>query len=119
MMVTSLVPMWLVALQMYCPESCRPTLGKTRLLLTILCLQGSGERSFDQVIVGFGNPEINNTETHFLSVFLFIHQSGNELMFLVFNKDNIYIKSITILHLDSSYVTMRLKESPLSEPCQR
>lgn len=56
MMVTSLVPMWLVALQTYWPESWRPTLGNTRLLSTILCLQGREERSLDHVMVGFGNP---------------------------------------------------------------
>lgn len=56
MMVTSLVPKELVALQMYSPESWRPTLGSTRLLSTILCLQGRGERSLDQVMVGDGNP---------------------------------------------------------------
>lgn len=55
-MVTSLVPMWLVALQTYWPESWRPTLGKTRLLSTILCLQGREDRSLDHVMVGFGNP---------------------------------------------------------------
>lgn len=60
MMVTSLVPMALVALQMYSPESWRPTLGSTRLLLTILCLQGRGERSLDQVMVGDGNPVEKN-----------------------------------------------------------
>jgi len=41
---------------MYSPESCRPTLGSTRLLFTTLCLQGRGERSLDHVIVGEGNP---------------------------------------------------------------
>lgn len=56
MTVTSLVPNELVALQMYSPESWRPTLGSTRLLSTILCLQGRGERSLDQVMVGDGNP---------------------------------------------------------------
>lgn len=56
MMVMSVVPMLLVALQMYSPESCRPTLGSTRLLFTTLCLHGRGERSLDQVIVGEGKP---------------------------------------------------------------
>jgi len=58
MMVTSLVPMLLVAEQMYSPESWRPTVGSTRLLFSRLCLQGSGDRSLDQVIVGGGRPTI-------------------------------------------------------------
>lgn len=62
MMVTSVVPILLVALQMYSPESWRPTLGSTRLLLTILCLHGRGERSLDQVIVGDGNPTKNKVQ---------------------------------------------------------
>lgn len=48
--------MLLVALQMYSPESCRPTLGNSKLLLTTLCLQGRGDRSLDHVIVGEGKP---------------------------------------------------------------
>lgn len=64
MTVTSLVPMELVALQMYSPESWRPTLGSTRLLLTILCLQGRGERSLDQLMVGDGNPDKTTTATY-------------------------------------------------------
>ncbi len=63
MMVTSVVPMWLVALQMYSPESWRPTLGSTKLLFTTLCLQGRGERSLDQVIVGDGKPGKANWRT--------------------------------------------------------
>lgn len=69
MMVTSEVPMWLLALQMYSPESWRPTLGSTRLLFTILCLHGRGERSLDQVMVGEGNPKMANWRK----------QSGNDL----------------------------------------
>lgn len=56
MMVTSVVPMLLVALQMYSPESWRPTLGSTSVLFTTVCLQGRGERSLDQVIIGDGKP---------------------------------------------------------------
>lgn len=56
MTVTSVVPMLLVTLQMYSPESWRPTLGSTRVLFTTLCLQGRGERSLDQVIIGDGKP---------------------------------------------------------------
>lgn len=48
--------MLLDALQMYSPESWRPTLGSTKLLFTTLCLHGSGERSLDQVITGAGKP---------------------------------------------------------------
>lgn len=57
MTVTSVVPMLLVAVQMYSPESWRPTAGSTRLLFTTLCLHGRGDRSLDQVIVGEGKPE--------------------------------------------------------------
>lgn len=63
MMVTSVVPMLLVALQMYSPESWRPTLGSTRLLFTTLCLQGRGDRSLDQVIDGDGKPRKANWYT--------------------------------------------------------
>lgn len=56
MMVTSLVPMLFVALQMYSPESCRPTDCSTKLLFTTLCLQGRVERSLDHITTGEGNP---------------------------------------------------------------
>ena len=56
MMVTWLVPRLLVALQMYSPESCRITLGMTSWLSTIWWVQGSGARSLDQVILGWGKP---------------------------------------------------------------
>lgn len=56
MILTSVVPRLFVAPQMYSPESCRPTLGRIRLLFTTLCLQGRGDRSLDQVIVGEGYP---------------------------------------------------------------
>lgn len=62
MMVTSVVPMLLVALQMYSPESWRPTLGSTKLLSTTLCLHGRGERSLDQVIAGDGKPRNGKLE---------------------------------------------------------
>lgn len=65
MTVTSLVPNELVALQMYSPESWRPTLGSTRLLSTTLCLQGRGERSLDQVMVGDGNPAERKNNTFY------------------------------------------------------
>lgn len=63
MMVTSVVPMLLVALQMYSPESWRPTLGSTKLLSATLCLHGRGERSLDQVIAGDGKPREANWRT--------------------------------------------------------
>lgn len=55
-MVIWLLPMLLVALQMYSPESWRPTLGSTKLLFTTLCPHGNGERSLDQVTTGGGKP---------------------------------------------------------------
>jgi hypothetical protein len=54
--VASVCPAELVALQMYCPESCWATRGMTSVLPSIRCCQGSGARSLDQWMVGGGLP---------------------------------------------------------------
>lgn len=54
--VASACPAELVALQMYCPESCWATRGMTSVLPSIRCCQGSGARSLDQWMVGGGLP---------------------------------------------------------------
>lgn len=55
-MVASACPAGLVALQMYWPESCWATRGMVSVSPSSLCCQGSGERSLDQWMVGFGLP---------------------------------------------------------------
>lgn len=55
-MVASACPAGLVALQMYWPESCWATRGMISVSPSSLCCQGSGERSLDQWMVGFGLP---------------------------------------------------------------
>lgn len=49
-------PAVLLALQMYCPESCCAARGMTRVLFITLCCQGSGARSLDQWMLGAGSP---------------------------------------------------------------
>lgn len=46
----------LVALQMYCPESWRPTLVSVNTPSATVCFHGNGARSLDQVITGGGLP---------------------------------------------------------------
>lgn len=73
MMVASLVPMVFLPLQMYSPESCRPTLGSSRLPFTSLCLQGRGDRSLDHDINGEGNPTETGSSGQSWSLKYYIH----------------------------------------------
>lgn len=53
---TSVEPTGLLALQMYCPESCCAARGMTRLPFTTRCCQGRGARNLDHSIWGTGSP---------------------------------------------------------------
>lgn len=71
--VTSAVPMLLVTLQMYSPESWRPTLGSTKVWFTTLCLHGRGERSLDQVTFGDGKPGNGKWNNYRISTIYVLH----------------------------------------------